>query len=117
MDENTLTKEQVLKAVDLIDGDGHTIFKRDILEEAGWPKPLIDKMCKVYKSDTGEPKGTIFNNEGQPLIMLEGVYGLDVLQFIARMFEIKYPPCFGRGFQARALTEDIRKHFIGKEKS
>ena len=97
----------ILKAAALC--DGHTLFKPEAFIEAGLPEELVKSLTTTHRSD-GSPKGTIFVN-GQPVTSLEGVYGLDVLRFIAQVFGIDYPSKIGRGFQAQALYHAIHQHF------
>jgi len=111
-----LTAEQVLAICDVIDGDGHTIFKPEAFLKAGTPSAVVDEMCETIKSDTSDPRSTIFDNDGNVMAKLRGVYGLRFLSRIARSFNIDSPGCLGRGFQARALTKAIREHFGGQPK-
>ena len=71
--------EIILKAA--LRCDGHTIFKPEAFLDAGLPKPVVDHFTRKHGSD-GSPKGTIFV-QGQPVKELAGVYGLDLLRFLA----------------------------------
>lgn len=109
-----LTKEQVLAALDFIDGDGHTIFKEEsLIEKCGWSKEAARSVCKVIESSKdGNPKGQIFSTDGRGIYSeLYGWYCLDVLRWLARVFGVEWDrSIMGRGFEARAITEALRQH-------
>jgi hypothetical protein len=100
------------KAVEFINewaGDGHSIIREDAIpwDDLG-VADLRGKLCHKFKSDTSDPKSTIFK-DGVIQTEVEGVYVLDLWWAIgnrlgvgdgARMF-------MGRGRQAQALCEAI----------
>lgn len=107
-----LTAEQVMKAVDYIDGDGHTVYKKEVLiDTCGWPGETASAVCHEIHSDMSDPKSTLFGNDGRPLDKLYGWYCLDLLSSLASALNVKYEHCMGRGFQARKITEALREHF------
>lgn len=106
-----LSGAQILAICDIIDGDGHTIFKPAAFLNEGIPLSVVEEMSEVFESDTSDPRSTIFDNNNNVMEKLQGVYGLRFLSRIARDFELESPGCLGRGFQARALTKVIREHF------
>jgi len=111
-----LTKAKLMKAVRFINGDGHSLFPRNLLiEKCGWPEETADAVCSEFESD-GSGKGDIFDNKGKIIPKLYGWYSLDLLRAIAAAFNITYEGCMGRGFQARKIDEAIRMHFSRKKK-
>jgi len=106
-----LTLDQVRSLVEYVDGDGHTVFDRKALVEAcAWPSEMADLVCKVIRSDLNRPKGTVFGTRGEAIAALYGWYGLEVLSRVAAALGVKYEIKIGRGFQARAITEELLKH-------
>jgi hypothetical protein len=89
--------------------DGHTIFKPEAFLADGLPKEIVDHVTRSHGSD-GSPKGTIFV-EGQPVHELTGVYGLDLLKFLAGALAAPYERKIGRGSQAQAIQSALRQHF------
>lgn len=89
--------------------DGHTIFKPEAFLDVGLPQPVVDYCTHDHASD-GSPKGTIFVN-GQPVKELSGVYGLDLLRFLASALGVTYARKFGRGSQAGAIQSALQSHF------
>ena len=102
--------EVILRAADVC--DGHTIFKPEAFTQAGLPLEVVELHTRNYNSD-GSHKGTIFV-EGEPVEKLLGVYGLDLLKFVASALRIDYPSALGRGSQARKIQMALRQHFAGK---
>jgi hypothetical protein len=92
--------------------DGHTIFKPEAFTEVGVPSEVVDYLSSTFKSD-GTPKGTIFV-QGQPVKELKGVYGLDMLKFLAMALDVEYADAIGRGFQAQNIQMALHQHFNPK---
>ena len=90
--------------------DGHTIFDPKAFLDAGLPAEVVQRLTATYRSD-GTPKGTIFV-AGRAVDELAGVYGLDVLRFLAAALGVEYPSAFGRRTEARniqaALAQRLR---------
>jgi hypothetical protein len=108
-------KEEILKALDIIGGDGHTIFKREAFEGT-LPASFIDKYVKEHKSGS-HPKERIFASGGE-VPSLVGVYGLSLLYGLRRIVGADFPEegpfgMRGRGSQAMELTENIRRKLDG----
>jgi hypothetical protein len=103
--------EVLLRASSLC--DGHTILAPKAFLEAGLPAEVVDFATSSYKSD-GSPKGTIFV-KGQPVKELTGVYGLDLLELIARSLSLQYRSCMGRGFQAQAIQQALHQHLAARK--
>ena len=97
----------VLRAADRF--DGQSVFNAKAFLEDGLPQEVVDYVSRTHGSD-GTPKGTIFA-DGKPVPVLCGVYGLDLLQFLAAALDVDYPSAFGRGFQARHIQVAIHQHF------
>lgn len=106
-DVKALPPETVLAAADLC--DGHTVFKPEAFLTAGLPAPVVTHLTRTYRSD-GSPKGTLFVN-GEPVAELAGVYGLDLLRFLAGALDVEYARALGRGFEARNIQDALRRHF------
>ncbi len=101
--------EHIKAAIDIIDGDGHTIFKPEAFIEAGVPQDIVERCTEIHESDLSSHKATIFI-DGKPTNALSGVYGLAMLSTIIRDLDIPAEVYLGRGFQARAWTEAINKY-------
>jgi len=106
----TLTNEQILAALNLIQGDGHTIWKVEAFEKI-WPTWAVQRFSQEIESDTSSPMSTVFGHSGEVIAKLFGIYGLTVLYGIASDLGVKYESKFGRGSQAREIDEAVRKHF------
>ena len=89
--------------------DGHGILSPDAFTDAGLPVEVVAHLTRTYRSD-GSPKGTIFVND-EPVKELSGVYGLDMLRFLATALDVKYARAMGRGFEARNIQAALRAHF------
>ena len=91
--------------------DGHTIINvetaKEVCEIVGVPfdKTLIQK----FKSDPPNTfKGLTMKPEYENT---DGVYTLDLSRYVAEQLGVKEKArsCIGRGFQARAYAEEIKK--------
>ncbi|CAN5621281.1 hypothetical protein BH10PLA1_BH10PLA1_17180 [soil metagenome] len=100
-------KEVLLRAAGLC--DGHSIVDPKAFIEAGLPATVVDHVTRTHKSD-GSPKGTIFVS-GQPVPELRGVYGLDLLRFLADALGVQYRSAIGRGFEAQNIQSALHQHF------
>ncbi|HEY8684787.1 MAG TPA: hypothetical protein VIO57_04195 [Chloroflexota bacterium] len=89
--------------------DGHTIFKPQAFLDAGLPNEIVEHVTRKHGSD-GSPKGTIFV-DGQPVTALTGVYGLDLLRFLATALNVEYRSAIGRGFEAQNIQSALHAHF------
>jgi hypothetical protein len=89
--------------------DGHTIFKPEAFIDAGLPREVVDHLTRNHGSD-GSPKGTIFVR-GEPVKELSGVYGLDMLRFLANALGVEYRNAMGRGFEAQNIQSALRQRF------
>jgi hypothetical protein len=92
--------------------DGHNIIDPEALIEAGLDEGLVRGLSQHHYSD-GTPKGTLFNERGEPLLFVSGVYGLSLLSDIGSALKLEYPDVLGRGYQARAIKEAFRQRFQG----
>lgn len=97
----------ILKAAALC--DGHSILKPEAFTDAGLHNDVVEYLTATYKSD-GTPKGTIYV-AGKVVEELQGVYGLEVLKFIAGALGVEYEGKFGRGSQAEAIKQALHRHF------
>lgn len=103
---NDVSKDEMTKLLSVIGGDGHTIYNESYLLEHDVPNSVVNAFVTTYKSD-GTLKGNIEVN-GAPVKSMKGVYGLSVLWSLASHFNVESDK-MGRGFQARELTDGIRK--------
>lgn len=88
--------------------DGWSILLPNALETeygfpAGWAKPLVRKHV------SGEGKYAITSNEGKAVKTLKGIHTLSVLSKLAGELGAECASKLGRGSQAAAYTEGIRK--------
>jgi hypothetical protein len=99
------TDKEILKKV--IGGcDGHSIFKPKKFTDAGLDSKVVAAFTKKHHSGD-DHKSTIYTNAGE-VDALEGVYGLELLEFIAATFEVTSWKS-GRGFRASQLSEELIK--------
>jgi hypothetical protein len=111
-----IDKKVILNLLDEIGGDGHTLWGADADFFKGVPKEIMDSVTHTHKSD-GTGKGSIFVN-GEVVEELHGVYGLDILWRLAKETGSDTTHAggmFGRGSQARALTQAIREKLGGAD--
>lgn len=85
--------------------DGHTIYDPKHFTEHGLNASIVDAFTKTLRSGNG-PKATIFGKDGEVIASLKGVYGLEVLEFIARTFGVDSWK-MGRGSRASHLAEQL----------
>jgi hypothetical protein len=69
---------------------------------------VVKHLARVHRSD-GTPKGAIFVR-GQPVKRLEGVYGLELLRFLADALDVQYTHAFGRGTEAARIRQALHEH-------
>ena len=110
-----IDKKVILDLLEVIGGDGHTLY--DAADEIfrGIPKNVLESVTRVHKSD-GTGKGSIWR-DGRVVEEMYAVYGLNLLWKLAREVGAnleRSQGLMGRGFQARALTEAIREK-LGEE--
>lgn len=103
-----MTPEQIMACVD--ECDGWKIFSPEELIELGLPEDGVHNFVRTYKSD-GSAKGSIWNNSGEMVKELTGIYGLEFLIKVARELGVEYDDAMGRGFQARNIQKALREHF------
>lgn len=109
----TLLQSGATKPWALLNGDGNSIISADEYLEAGFPKDLIQSMTKLYKSNTDDPKQTMFDGEGNVLPEMQGVNSLSFHWDLATLLGIKHEggKFHGRGSQANEIAKAFRKHF------
>jgi hypothetical protein len=106
-----LPAEIILKAASRC--DGHTIFKPEAFLDVGLPRDVVEHVTRKYTSD-GSPKGTIYV-EGKAVDQLSGVYGLDLLRFLASALGVEYRSALGRGFEAQNIQAALRQHLVAAD--
>ena len=103
-----LSNKVILDVIELC--DGHTIFKLDAFTSLGVPQELIERYAHEFESDTSDYKNTIFDNQGNVISKIKGVYGLTVIESINSEFGLPASNKFGRGFRADVCRDQIKKH-------
>ena len=99
---------------DLIDGDGHSIYRSEYLIQQGFPEDMIKRLEETYTSDFSSAKSTIFDGDGNIVDSLTGVYALklhyEVAYYLLLEAGVDYnDTLIGRGFQAQELARAIKK--------
>lgn len=104
-----MTKEEAIKCL----ADGHTEwtvgYAQEICAALGLELPdnLIDHFeGQADANPTNHPKG-LFLNEDEPC---SGVYSLALSDYVLKILGLKVQGYIGRGFQAQANAEAIKKH-------
>ena len=100
-------------ALSMVDGDGHTLYNPEYLIKNGYPVEFVKRITDRHESDYSNGKSTIFGPNGNPIDSLLAVAALTFHYAVARELELRegehYEGYNGRGFQARAIAEAIRK--------
>lgn len=109
-DWSTVSVEDQMKVLDLIGGDGHTVWNPDRLIEKGFPPAAARHFSRVIESDLDDPKQTIYAANGI-LARTYGMYGLNVLYSLAGYYGL-HSSAMGRGFAASELTDLTRQHLL-----
>lgn len=107
-----LTKDAITKLLDIIGGDGHSIFPTYVFKDVGLPRTVVRHFVDIYPSDIRNPKSTIFSPNGTVLSHMRGMYGLDVLRSLASSLDAASSASIGRGSEARELTENIKNKLL-----
>lgn len=103
-----VNKVRLINYLEESGGDGWSINDPSYYTDIGFK--LEDLPVQTYKSNTSDPKSTLFDNEGKVLKQLKGVYNLTFLRKLAREIGAESNTgMLGRGFEAQALTRNIRK--------
>ena len=89
--------------------DGHGIYAPSLFTEAGLDVAVVNAFTKKLHSGN-TPKETIFDNDNNAVESMTGVYGLDLLEFIADQFGVSSWK-MGRGSRAAHLTEQLTAIF------
>lgn len=84
--------------------DGWSIYTPQYFEEMGLDKEVVAAFDENHKSKGGY-KSTIFV-ENKPVAGVSGVYGLNLLEFIASTFDV-HSGKMGRGFRAGDLCDQL----------
>lgn len=87
--------------------DGHTVFRAEEFADSGLPPGLVPSLTYEHRSSyIGDPKYTVYDPLGRPLPALTGLYGLDLLEFIAGCFGVRSNK-MGRGFRAGDMAQQL----------
>jgi len=106
----TITKEMVRAGLEngAIDGDGHTIVAPSYFKERGFDIPERLEQTQV----SGSGKHQLFDNDGNAVDKVVGVWCLDFHYWIAGecgLTHHEYGSYGGRGFQAQAIARALAK--------
>ena len=100
-------------ALSIIDGDGHTLYNPEYLIKKGYPVDFVRNITERHESDYSSGKSTIFDKDGKPIDTLLAVAALTFHYAVASQLNLEggkdYELYNGRGWQARAIAEAIRK--------
>ena len=93
-------------------GDAHTIFKPSAFTDLGLPEEFVMNYARTYKSDTSNPKYTIYDEEGQVIKDVQGVMSSSIADALVRVFGLHgaqqdASEKFGRGSALRILSQAI----------
>ncbi len=101
------------EALSMVDGDGHTLYSPEYLIKKGYPIEFIKSITYRHESDYSNGKSTIFDPQGNPIDSLLAVAALTFHYAVANELKLieteDYEAYNGRGTQARAIAEAIRK--------
>ena len=111
----TPTLADVRAVLEVAADDGHSLLPPQLLLDAGANPVLVRGFTTTHKSD-GTPKGTIFDPQGKIVASMEAVYTLPLLQGVARRLGLKWEGKLGRGFEAREVTQSLRK-WVGEQET
>ena len=113
MSDNTEFINRVKDALanNKIFSDGHTIFKVEFYAPDFTEAELTEaRLVQTYESNLSSHKSTIYDNEGQVLRSLTGVYNLDFLYWVAHKVGVtKHSDKGGRGSIASDLVRFINE--------
>ena len=99
--------------LDVVGNDGHSILYTAYCKKLGIPTCICKRLERKFKSDTSDPKSTIFVG-GKAVRSLTGIHTLDLLGDMAKELPIaaetvdKAYRFHGRGSTAQELTTLIR---------
>lgn len=92
------------------DLDGHSLYKPQKFSKL--PPEVVEAFTETIESDTSDPKTTIFNDRGEALAYVHGIYGLRLVEFIAQTFGITSWK-LGRGSRYYHLLEQLQETLKG----
>jgi hypothetical protein len=106
---------KTLLAIAEVSGDdGWAIFDPRTYAEAGMPTLLVRHYTEVHHSDLSSPARTIFDNNGNPMVAMVGIYGLDVIEDVRIAIGLPGIRALGRGTRAQHAIKEIRASCEGK---
>jgi len=109
-----LNREEMLRIVDAIDGDGHGIYsQKEFAESCGIRPEQLNRWTRDHVSNPEDHKQTIYatGTQGFPgqetIEHMVGVYGLSLIEGIAEHLGLPTNVAFGRGSRCRILSSHI----------
>lgn len=111
-----LTREQLQKFVDRYGDDGHSIFAADrVAKHLGVDIAVLKPFIRDHVSAAADPKFQITRGDGSPAEHMVGIYGLTMLESLCKMLKLVPDDKIGRGWRARAATEQLKKYIKDTE--
>jgi len=112
------TKSLIVKAIKTnlkeLSDSGHAIKAKEYyIDTLGLPTEFVERFVHTHYSSKDNPKGMIFNDRGEVLAFLEGVYNLEILRRLAFIINPKSKyyhdglNSLGRGSEARLYHKAI----------
>jgi hypothetical protein len=103
-----VSRQDQLAVLEIFGDDGHSIYNADGLRaDKVVAASVLDEFTVVEKS-TSSYKGSIFSVEtGERVAEMRGIYGLTVIRSLAHHYGVTSNK-FGRGSEARELTDKLR---------
>ena len=105
--------DAILKSADRC--DGHCILDPQAFLSVGLPAEVVAHLTRRHKSDLSDPKATLIV-DGEAVKELSGVYGLELLQFLATALGVGFTRALGRGREACNIQAALHEHFQRGEK-
>lgn len=103
-----MNTETIYRLLDVCNGWG--ILRPESLIEFGLPEAIANELTEVFESNLFDHKATIYVEEKR-VNQLRGIYGLRLLEYIAKRINADCSGVIatGRGTQAEQLKEAIRE--------
>jgi hypothetical protein len=103
-----LPKHMLIEICDALHGDGHSMYKPQLLTKLHVPDAYVKSVTHKHDSD-GTYKGTMFDEHGDVIQSTVAIYGLSVYRRIGADLGLPPSKMSGRGFEARDWDQRIRE--------
>lgn len=104
----TLTVAEVKSIMSTLNGSGHDIVSPEELIKEGVPTHIVKSLTQTFRSDMSDPKSAIFV-DGKLVKSLRGVHSLRLYEEACSILNLEYKSYYGRGSQAQACHEALKK--------